>query len=161
MMSKRYGESMKQKALDRSGQLAFALMALAAGVGWAAPPDDASAERLELVCSEQPMRAVSFAPDGEVSYGERPAKESGPVSLSVKWLGPGEEINFDVATIESKTAGIAAEHALWIRGKQVEAHQGRLRINLENLVMTLTEDEGDGNARFRRFACEERASAPD
>ncbi len=118
--------------------------------------DGFESERLDLVCVEQPMRAVSFGAPGELSYGEQPPKESDPVDVLVTKSRPGEDFNYDFARIESSAEDLETEEAIWLTGKQIEAQQGRFKINLENLMMTLTENEADGSARFRRFECRKR-----
>lgn len=114
------------------------------------------AEQLDLICVEQPMRAVSFGEPGELSYGEQAPKESDPIDVRVTKSRPGEDFNYDFAIIESSAGDLATEEAIWLTGKQIEAQRGRFKINLSNLVMTLTETDPDGSARFRRFECEER-----
>lgn len=121
--------------------------------------EGAQPERLHLICTEQPMRAVSFGEQpGALSYGEQPPKESGPIEVLVTKRGPGEDFSYDFAVIESSTPDLATEEAIWLPGKQIEAQRGRFKINLENLIMTLTETDPDGSARFRRFSCETRLS---
>jgi cytochrome c556 len=121
--------------------------------------EEVSVDRIDLVCNELPMRAVSFGTSGEVSYGEQPPPESEPVRVNVTKTMPGEDVKFDYATIDSSAEDLAATDAIWISGKQVEAQQGRFKINLENLMITLTEPSPDGSARFRRFQCERSRSA--
>jgi hypothetical protein len=115
-------------------------------------------ERLDLICVEQPMRAVAFGAPGELSYGEQAPKETDPVDVLVTKSRPGEDFNYDFAIIESGAGYLESKEAIWLTGKQVEAQQGRFKINLENLIMTLTETDPDGGARFRRFECRERAA---
>jgi hypothetical protein len=114
-------------------------------------------EQLDLICIEQPMRAVSFGAPGELSYGEQPPKASDPIEVLVSKSRPGEDFNYDFATIESSAEDLQTEEAIWMTGKQIEAQQGRFKINLSNLMMTLTETDPDGSARFRRFECEQRS----
>lgn len=114
--------------------------------------------RLDLVCVEQPMRAVAFGAPGKLSYGEQAPKESDPIDVLVTKNRPGEDFNYDFASIESSAGDLETAEAIWLTGKQIEAQQGRFKINLENLVMTLTETDPDGSARFRRFDCKERAA---
>jgi len=116
------------------------------------------AQRLDLVCIEQPMRAVAFGAPGELSYGEQAPKESDPIDVLVTKTGPGEDFNFDFAVVESSAGYLVTKDAIWLTGKQIEAQQGRFKINLSSLVMTLTETDPDGSARFRRFECEERSA---
>jgi hypothetical protein len=140
----------------RSDRLARTIIAvvLPLGAASAAEEGDDGGGRLELVCTEQPMRAVSFGEPGEVDYGQQPPKEAEPVGLTVTKTAPGEDFKFDYATIEATVPDLAVDEAIWISGKQVEAQEGRFKINLDNLVMTLTETDPDGSARFRRFECE-------
>ncbi len=112
--------------------------------------------RLDLICIEQPMRAVAFGEPGELSYGEQAPKEPEPIDVLINKSRPGEDFNYDFAIIESSAGYLATDEAIWLTGKQIEAQQGRFKINLENLVMTLTETDPDGSARFRRFECERR-----
>lgn len=146
---------------SRSTRLAGSAMLLAGSL-LAAPllADPAvPVERLNLICQEEPMRAVSFGEPGEVSYGEQPPRESEPVTLTLTKTAPGEDFQFDYATIDASAPDLSATDAIWIKGKQIEAQHGRFKINLNNLVMTLTETDPDGSARFRRFQCEKRLSA--
>ncbi len=112
--------------------------------------------RLDLICIEQPMRAVTFGQPGELSYGEQPPKESNPIDVLATKSRPGEDFNYDFAIIKSSAGYLETEDAIWLTGKQIEAQQGRFKINLETLMMTLTETDPDGSARFRRFECERR-----
>jgi hypothetical protein len=139
-------------------RLALILVAsLAAPLGALQGEEGAQPERLDLVCTEQPMRAVSFGDQpGELSYGEQPPMEPEPIEVSVAKSRPGEDFGYDFAVIESSAADLATDEAIWLAGKQIEAQQGRFKINLENLVMTLTETDPDGSARFRRFSCQSR-----
>ncbi|MBK1619761.1 hypothetical protein CKO42_15185 [Lamprobacter modestohalophilus] len=141
--------------------LAACLLGLMAPVAalWAA--DGFEPERLDLICVEQPMRAVSFGAPGELSYGEQEPKESDPVDVLVTKSRPGEDFTYDFAVIESSAAYLQNEEAIWMTGKQIEAQQGRFKINLSNLMMTLTETDPDGSARFRRFECEQRITGND
>ncbi|MEA3640721.1 MAG: hypothetical protein VBE63_12360 [Lamprobacter sp.] len=115
-------------------------------------------ERLDLICIEQPMRVVAFGAPGELSYDEQAPKESDPIDVLVTKSRPGEDFNYDFASIQSSADDLETEEAIWLTGKQVEAQQGRFKINFENLMMTLTEIDPDGSARFRRFDCKERDS---
>jgi hypothetical protein len=124
------------------------------GTAGAADEEGADSNRLALRCTEQPMRAVSFGKPGEVSYGEQPPKETEPVTLTVTKTASGEDFKFDYAAIEASAPYLAVDEAIWISGKQIEAQEGRFKINLDNLVMTLTETDPDGSARFRRFECQ-------
>ena len=132
-----------------------------ASIGWADMSEPVPMGRVQLVCTEGPMRVVSFGEAGQVNYGEQPPTETAPVTLTITKTGAGQDFNVDSAAIETDTHGLAAGDAVWIKGKQIEAQNGRFRINLENLMMTLTEVEPDGSARFRRFACEERGDSTD
>ncbi len=136
--------------------LALALLApgaaLQAGEGF-------EPEQLDLRCVEQPMRAVAFGEPGELSYGEQAPKESDPIDLLVTKSRPGEDFNIDFALIESSAGYLETEEAVWLADKQIEAQQGRFKLNLSNLTMTLTETDPDGSARFRRFECEQRSGA--
>lgn len=137
-----------------SSRLAVLLIALPIPLSGAGATEEETPSRIELVCIEQPIRAVSFGEPGEVNYGEQPPQESEPVSLTVTKTAPGEDFHFDYANIEATVPYLRVEEAIWIRGKQIEAQEGRFKINLDNLVMTLTETDPDGSARFRRFTCE-------
>lgn len=140
---------------------AACLLGLMAPVAALQAADGFEPERLDLICVEQPMRAVSFGAPGELSYGEQAPKESDPVDVLVTKSRPGEDFTYDFAVIESSAAYLQNEEAIWMTGKQIEAQQGRFKINLSNLMMTLTETDPDGSARFRRFECEQRITGND
>jgi hypothetical protein len=143
----------------RNSWLAVSFIVCLGTTGLADAAEEQAPSRLELVCREQPMRAVSFGEPGEVSYGEQPPQETEPVMLTVTKTAPGEDFHFDYASIEAGRPYLAVEEAIWISGKQIEAQEGRFKINLDNLVMTLTETDPDGSARFRRFQCEEEGAS--
>lgn len=115
--------------------------------------------RLDLVCVEQPMRHVSFGPDGQIGYGEQPPRAPGAVAVSVIRAEQRGGDTSDAARIESPNADLAADQATWIDGFQVEARQGHLRIDLASQVLTLAETGTAGEATFRRFRCEPRVEA--
>lgn len=149
---------MTRKDHHRTSWLAVSLVACLGSAGPAGAADQQAPTRLELVCREQPMRAVSFGDPGQVSYGEQPPQEREPVTLTISKTEPGEDFHFDYASIEASRPYLAVDEAIWISGKQIEAQEGRFKLNLDNLVMTLTETDPDGSARFRRFACEEQGT---
>ncbi|WP_201244552.1 hypothetical protein [Halochromatium salexigens] len=143
--------------LSAPGWLMPLVLALLAPGAAAQADEDFELEQLELVCIEQPMRAVSFGEPGELSYGEQAPKEADPIEVRVTKSRPGEDFNYDFAIIESSTDDLETDEAIWLGDKQVEAQQGRFKLNLSNLVMTLTETDPDGSAHFRRFECENRS----
>jgi hypothetical protein len=101
------------------------------------------AERLELICTEAPVRRVSFGQPGEVNYTETAPQTTQPFPVTVTRTGPGADSRYDLATVESGLPALDSDEAIWIGSQQIEAQRGRFRINLDNLVMTLTE-HGEG-----------------
>ena len=114
-------------------------------------------ERLELICSEAPVRRVSYGEPGEVSYTEAAPLTAEPFPVTVIRIGPSADFRYDLATVESALPELESDEAIWIGSRQIEAQRGRFRINLDSLVMTLTEHGEGASARFRRFDCERRA----
>ncbi|EIC20994.1 hypothetical protein [Thiorhodovibrio frisius] len=116
-----------------------------------APP---APTRISLSCVEQPTRQVSFDGQGQVSYTEVAAENQEPITLTIIKTSPGEAYNIEPARIESSAAWLNRAEAVWSRETQVDADNGRLRIDLSNNQLYITEAEADGNAHFRRFHCE-------
>lgn len=130
------------------------VLLLSAGVAQAAETLD----RIDLTCIEQPMKHVVFAADGQVDYREEPPRETAPVQLTVIKTGTATDASATggsfVARIDSDTDYLRAEQASWTPNSAIQAPQGRLRINLTNNVMTLSETGANSETWFRRFACE-------
>lgn len=120
--------------------------------------------RIALSCVEQPGKQVTFDGAGQVNYTEVAPPSQEPVTIRVIKTEPGEAYDIEPARIESSAAWLNREHALWLRENQVAADNGRLRIDLVENHLQITDATADGNAHFRRFDCErlaeERADAP-
>lgn len=129
-----------------------------AAAGSAAAAEDAPPERIELTCTEQPLRHVVFGDAGAVSYEELPPREEEPVPVSVIRTGDddAEPQAVNTARFESPKAYLTSRQAIWTAGQQVDADAGRLRLDLRNYVLTLAETQTPGEATFRRFQCETR-----
>ncbi|WPL17814.1 hypothetical protein Thiowin_02856 [Thiorhodovibrio winogradskyi] len=118
--------------------------------------------RLTLVCVEQPARQVTFDGEGQVKYTEIAPEHQDPVTLTLIKIAPGEDYEIEPARIESSADWLNRTRALWSRGNQVAADNGRLRIDLVKNRLFITEAKTDGNADFRRFDCEDVATdSPD
>ena len=129
-------------------------MLLSASVAHASEPMD----RLDLICTEQPMQHVNFGEGGRVDYREEPPREKSPVQLAI--IRTGDEADAAaaggsfVARIESDVDSLRTERASWAPGRSIQAPEGRLRLNLENYMMTLSETGANSETWFRRFKCE-------
>ncbi|MFW6258892.1 MAG: hypothetical protein ACOC26_05310 [Halochromatium sp.] len=155
----RGGSLLGLAGLLRGAPLFLALLALlAASAPLRADEEEDPPEQLDLICVEQPMRVVAFGEPGELSYDEQAPRTVDPIEVRISKSRPGEDFNYDFAIIESSADDLETEEAIWLADKQIEAQQGRFKLNLSNLVMTLTETDADGGARFRRFECEPRAA---
>ncbi|MFP4075998.1 MAG: hypothetical protein ACLFTD_05855 [Halochromatium sp.] len=142
----------------RAVPLFLALLALLVASAPLRADEEGPPEQLDLICVEQPMRVVAFGEPGELSYDEQAPRTVDPIEVRISKSRPGEDFNYDFAIIESSADDLETEEAIWLADKQIEAQQGRFKLNLSNLVMTLTETDADGGARFRRFECEPRAA---
>lgn len=131
----------------------FALL-LSAGVAHASEAVD----RIDLTCSEQPMQHVIFGDGGQVDYREEPPRETAPIQFVVIKTGGEAEASAVggsvVARIESDADYLRTERASWAPGRSIQAPEGRLRLNLENNVLTLSETGANSETWFRRFKCE-------
>jgi hypothetical protein len=127
----------------------------------AAAEDDAARDRIDLVCTEQPVRHVAFGDAGQVTYEELPPKEQEPVHISVIRSDTGKRYVIDEARIESDRPYLNVDRAAWTHGEQIDAEQGRIRLNLKNYVLTVVETGTDGQANFRRFQCKEPEQTAD
>jgi len=125
------------------------LSLLLSPVGYAAEP----LGRIGLVCTEQPMKHVVFGDAGQVDYREEPPLETAPVRLSVIKADPTGTAATELARIESETPDLTASHALWFDGRQVEARDGRLQLDLQTNVLTIAETGANAETLFRRFTC--------
>jgi hypothetical protein len=120
------------------------------------PPD-----RIELLCTEQPFNHVVFGDDGQITYEQQPPKEQDPVSVAlIRDKGTKGQAVYG-ARIESPTPYLQADQATWTPGHQVDAQQGRLRIDLNTKVLTVSETQTPGQASFRRFQCKDVGEAAD
>jgi hypothetical protein len=113
--------------------------------------------RIALSCVEQPGKQVTFDGAGQVNYTEVAPASQEPITLSVIKTEPGEAYDIEPARIQSSATWLVREHALWLRENQVAADNGRLRIDLVENRIHITDATADGNARFRRFDCERLA----
>jgi hypothetical protein len=127
----------------------------------AAAAEDEPKDRIELVCTEQPVRHVAFGDAGQVTYEELPPREPEPVRITVIRSDTSQRYVIDAARIESETPYLAVEQATWTHGQQVDADAGRLRLNLKTNVLSVAETGTAGQAAFRRFQCREPARAAD
>jgi hypothetical protein len=125
----------------------------------AAAEDDVLRDRIELVCTEQPSRHVAFGEDGRVTYEQQTPREQEPVRLTVVRSDTSQRYTIDAARIESDAPYLQADRATWTYGEQVDAGQGRVRLNLKTNVLTVAEYGADGQASFRRFQCHESEPA--
>jgi hypothetical protein len=131
----------------------FALL-LSAGVAHASDAVD----RIDLTCTEQPMQHVIFGDGGQVDYREEPPREMAPIQFVV--IKTSGEVDSSavggsvVARIESDADYLRTERASWTPGSSIQAPEGRLRLNLENNVLTLSETGDNSETWFRRFKCE-------
>lgn len=141
----------EQRALPRWPAL---LLWLVAGAALAAEPPADLAGRVDLTCTEQPSHEVVFGADGQVSYEEQPPRITDAVPVSVLRTDDKGAYAVDAARIESPRPELSAPLAVWVGTSQVDAGDGRLRLNLTNNVLTLVETDSAGQARFRRFQCE-------
>jgi len=134
--------------------LAFLIaLLLSAGVVHASEPTD----RIDLTCTEQPIQHVIFGDGGQVDYREEPPRETAPVQFVVIKTGgepdPSAVGGSFVARIESDADYLRTERATWSPGRSIQAPEGRLRLNLENHVLTLSEIGVNSETWFRRFEC--------
>lgn len=127
---------------------------LSAGVAHASEAVD----RIDLICTEQPMQHVIFGDGGQVDYREEPPRETAPVQFAVIKTGGEPDASAAggsfVARIESDADYLRTERASWSPGRSIQAPEGRLRLNLENNVLTLSETGVNSETWFRRFECE-------
>ncbi len=126
---------------------------LTVGLAHASDPVD----RIDLTCVEQPMRHVVFGDGGRVDYREEPPRETAPIRLAVIKAGEGDDSSATggvAARIESDLDYLRTERATWLPDRSIEAPRGRLRINLENNVVTLSETGANSETWFRRFDCQ-------
>ena len=128
----------------------FPMTAVAQQLG----PPEQGPTRIELRCAEQPMRHVVFGGENGVTYQEEPARTSEPVRVVVVQVAPDPEAGIEPAHIESDLPELVDDRAIWIEGQQVDSRGGQLRINLRNLVLTLSETGANSETWFRRFACD-------
>lgn len=117
-------------------------------------PSEQGPTRLELRCIEQPMRHLVFGEAG-VSYQEEPARTSESVRVAVTQIAPAPEAGIEPARIESDLPELVDDRAIWIEGQQIDSRGGQLRVNLQNLVITLSETGANSETWFRRFECEQ------
>ena len=137
---------------------AATLLVVPPGIAAAA---DKSPDRIELRCTEQPFNHVVFGDDGKITYEQLPPKEPEPVPLVlIRDKGTKGQAVYD-ARIESPIPYLQADQATWTQGHQVDAQQGRLRIDLNTNVLTVSETQTPGQASFRRFQCKELGEAAD
>jgi hypothetical protein len=111
-------------------------------------------ERIELRCMEQTANQVAFGADGQVNYSQAPPAHPDPVLLTLIKTDPDGTHEIEPARIESNVPWLERERAIWSRENQVTADQGRLRVNLVDNRLYLTEAPTAENAHFRRFTCE-------
>lgn len=104
------------------------------------------------------MQHVIFGDGGRVDYREEPPRETAPVQLAVIKTGGEPDASAAggsfVARIESDVDYLRTERASWSPGRSIQAPEGRLRLNLENNVLTLSETGDNSETWFRRFDCE-------
>lgn len=142
---------MKHNALG----IGISLIMIVTGAAQAASEDPPPIPaRISLECVEQPARQVQFGDDGQVHYGETSALMSHPVTLTVIRIEPTSNYAIEPARIDSEIPWLRRERAVWTREDQIDADNGRLRINLATQTLLITEVAADGNARFRRFVCQ-------
>jgi hypothetical protein len=125
------------------------LSLLLTSVGYAAEPVD----RIDLICTEQPMRHVIFGEAGQVDYREEPPRETAPVRLSVIKADPTGMAETELARIESDTPDLTASHALWFDRRHVDARDGKFRLDLQTNVLSIAETGANAETLFRRFTC--------
>jgi hypothetical protein len=132
------------------------LLALLLSAGVAHASD--AVDRIDLLCTEQPIQHVIFGDGGQVDYREEPPRETAPVQLAVIKTGGEPDASAAggsvVARIESDADYLRTEQASWAPGRSVQAPEGRLHLNLENNVLTLSETGANSETWFRRFKCE-------
>lgn len=139
-----------QPPLVTARLLTLSLLLLAAGsVG--------ATDRLDLSCTEQISREVVFGDQGEVHYEERTPEAPQTVRLTL--LRPTNAADPTAAQIESNDPDLASSSATWIVERQVESHDGRVRVDLLTNVLSITDNSHPGRASFRRFQCQPIAPA--
>jgi hypothetical protein len=122
---------------------------------------DKPQDRIELLCTEQPFNHVVFGDNGQITYEQLPPKEREPVSLVlIRDKGTKGQTVYG-ARIESPIPYLQADQATWTQGHQVDAQQGRLRVDLSTNVLTVSETQTPGRASFRRFQCQDIGEAAD
>lgn len=124
---------------------------------------DAPAEPrvIRLQCTESPVKEVAFDSGGQVTYQESAALSQGVLSLTISKSDPDQAAyRIEPARIESSVDWLDRPQAVWSREDQIDADNGRLRIDLRKNRLFLTEPLPNGNARFRRFECERVEDEP-
>ena len=114
---------------------------------------DEPAERIDLVCTEQPLKHVVFGADGKIDYREEP-REPAPVRLAVIKTSPGGKSEVEPARMESAVPYLQIDDAFWTAGGQVDSRNGLVRLDLQTNVLTVAETGTAGEAAFRHFQCE-------
>lgn len=135
---------------------------LGPGMAAHASEDAPPPSRIALGCVEEPARQVVFDGKGQVNYTEVAAPSSEPITLAIIKTGiktgtdsrPKEAYAIEPARIESKASWLARARAVWSSENRIDADNGRLRIDLSDNRLYLTEANSDGSALFRRFQCE-------
>jgi hypothetical protein len=115
---------------------------------------DEPAERIDLVCTEQPLKHVVFGADGKIDYREEPPREPAPVRLAVIKTSPGGKSEVEPARMESAVPYLQIDDAFWTAGGQVDSRNGLVRLDLQTNVLTVAETGTAGEAAFRHFQCE-------
>ena len=115
---------------------------------------DEPAERIDLVCTEQPLKHVVFGADGQIDYREEPPRETAPVRLTVIKTHPGGKSELAPARTESDVPDLNIDDATWTAGGQVDGRNGSVRLDLQTNVLTVAETGTAGEAAFRHFQCE-------